>query len=201
MRAVPRWTLISSGIAPVLLIGGWAVAGALEGDGYDPARETISALAASGAAGSWVMTGAFLGLGVCHLVTAWGLRAARPAGRLALAAGGVVALVVALFPVPLSGGSIRHGSAAVAGFALLALWPMLAAAPGGPVPWALRPVPAVAVTTVMTLGAAWFLVATELHGAAGVAERFVTCLQALWPLVVVGSCLSYRPRADAVSRP
>ncbi|MFE7411583.1 DUF998 domain-containing protein [Streptomyces laurentii] len=199
MRAVPRWALISSGSAPVLLIGGWIVAGALEGAGYDPARDTISALAASGAAGFWVMTGAFLGLGVCHLVTAWGLRAARPAGRLALAGGGVVALVVALFPVPLSGGSIRHGSAAAAGFALLAAWPVLAVAPDGPAPWALRPVPAVAVTTAMTLGAGWFLVETERHGTAGIAERFVTFLQALWPLVVVASCLLHRQRADAAA--
>ncbi|MFF0431133.1 DUF998 domain-containing protein [Streptomyces sp. NPDC004327] len=196
MRSVPRWALISSGAAPVILVGGWTAAGALEGPAYDPVTQTISVLAAYGAAGFWVMTSALFGLGVCHLLTAWGLRAARLAGRLALAGGGAVALVVALVPPPLSGGSLRHGSAAAVGFALLAVWPVLAAAGSGSAPWALRPVPAVAVTTVMAVGAGWYLLETARHGAAGVAERFVTCLQSVWPLVVVASCLLYRRRDE-----
>ncbi|MFJ6350942.1 DUF998 domain-containing protein [Streptomyces sp. NPDC092046] len=191
MRRVPRWALISSGCAPVLLIGGWTIAGLLHGPGYDPVTQTISVLAAYGAPGAWVMTGGLFGLGVCHLVTAWGLRAAALAGRVALAAGGVTALVVALLPPPLSGGSLRHGSVAAAGFAFLALWPVLAADRAGPAPWGLRPVPAVGVTALMGLGAGWFLVDMQRHGAVGVAERLVTCLQSVWPLVVVVSCLLY----------
>ncbi|MEU6979180.1 MULTISPECIES: DUF998 domain-containing protein [unclassified Streptomyces] len=191
MRRVPRWALISSGCAPVLLIGGWTIAGLLHGPGYDPVTQTISVLAAYGAPGAWVMTGGLFGLGVCHLVTAWGLRAAALAGRVALAAGGVTALVVALLPAPLSGGSLRHGSVAAAGFAFLALWPVLAADRAGPAPWGLRPVPAVGVTALMGLGAGWFLVDMQRHGAVGVAERLVTCLQSVWPLVVVVSCLLY----------
>src|SRR5690606_26753804 len=105
MVLVPRWLLISSGCAPVLLIAGWVIAASLEGPGYDPATQTISVLAAYGASGSWVMTGALFALGVCHLLTAWGLRAAAAAGRLALAGGGVAALVVAMVPAPSSGGS------------------------------------------------------------------------------------------------
>ncbi|MEY7978662.1 DUF998 domain-containing protein, partial [Streptomyces pilosus] len=88
MPIVPRWVLLSSGCAPVLLIAGWVVAASLEGSAYDPVTQTISVLAAYGAAGFWVMTGALFALGVCHLLTAWGLRPAAAAGRLALAGGG-----------------------------------------------------------------------------------------------------------------
>ncbi|AZM64127.1 MULTISPECIES: DUF998 domain-containing protein [unclassified Streptomyces] len=192
MVLVPRWLLISSGCAPVLLIAGWVIAASLEGPGYDPATQTISVLAAYGASGSWVMTGALFALGVCHLLTAWGLRAAAAAGRLALAGGGVAALVVAMVPAPSSGGSLRHGSVAAAGFALLALWPLLAARGDDAVPWALRPVPSFAATAVMVSGALWFLVEMHRHGAAGVAERVVTAFQSLWPFVVVTSCLRHR---------
>ncbi|WP_137990808.1 DUF998 domain-containing protein [Streptomyces vilmorinianum] len=197
MRAVPRWALLSSGCAPVVLIGGWSIAAALEGPAYDPVAQTISVLGAYGAAGFWVMTGAFLALGVCHLLTAWGLRPAAFAGRVALGAGGVAAFVVAMLPAPSSGGSLPHGSVAVVGFALLALWPVLAAdRDGGAAPWGLRPVPAVAATTLMSVGAGWFLIEMHREGAAGVAERLVTCMQSLWPLVVVASCL-WHPDDDA----
>lgn len=87
MQLVSRWALLSSGCAPVLFAGGWAIAAVLEGPAYDPATQTISVLAAYGAAGFWVMTGGLLALGVCHLLTAWGLRAAALAGRVALAGG------------------------------------------------------------------------------------------------------------------
>ncbi|MFH8580943.1 DUF998 domain-containing protein [Streptomyces zaomyceticus] len=125
MRSVPRWALLSSGCAPALLIGGWTIAALLEGPAYDPVTQTISVLAAYGSAGSWVMAGAFPALGVCHLLTAWGLRPAAPAGRVALAGGGVAALVVAVVPVPRSGGSLNRGAVAAVGFALLAVWPVL----------------------------------------------------------------------------
>lgn len=191
MPIVPRWVLFSSGCAPVLLIAGWLVAASLEGAGYDPVTQTISVLAAYGAAGFWVMTGAFFALGVCHLLTAWGLRAAAAAGRVALAGGGVAALVVALIPAPSSGGSLRHGSVAVVGFVLLAVWPVLAADGSGTAPWALRPAPSWVATAVMVAGAVWFLIEMHRQGAAGVAERVVTAVQSVWPFVAVASCLHH----------
>ncbi len=168
---------------------GWLVASSLQGHPYDPAAQTISVLAAPGHSGSWVMTAAFIALGVCHLLTAWGLRPAATAGRMALAAGGLSALAVAVVPAPSSGGSLSHGSVAAAGFAVLAAWPVLAARAGTAVPWALRPFPSLGATAVMAVGAAWFLVELHLHGVAGVAERAVTTLQSVWPFVVVLSCL------------
>ncbi|MFE1946637.1 DUF998 domain-containing protein [Streptomyces massasporeus] len=189
MRSVPPWALVSSGCAPVFLIMGWLVAASIEGHPYDPAAQTISVLAAPGHSGSWVMTAAFVALGFCHLLTAWGLRPAATAGRMALAAGGVSALVVAVVPAPSSGGSLSHGSVVAVGFAVLAAWPVLAARAGTAVPWALRPFPSLGATAVMAVGAAWFLVELHLHGVAGMAERAVTTLQSVWPFVVVLSCL------------
>ncbi|MFC8391362.1 DUF998 domain-containing protein [Streptomyces sp. NPDC057238] len=199
MLLVPRWALFSSGCAPVLLVAGWVIAASLEGPAYDPVTQTISVLAAYGAAGSWVMTAAFLGLGACHLLTAWGLRAAATAGRVALAGGGAAALVVALLPAPSSGGSLRHGSVAAVGFALLALWPLLAADGGRTAPWALRPAASAVATASMVVGAVWFLVEMHRHGAAGVAERVVTVIQSLWPFVVVTSCLRHAGDGDESS--
>lgn len=193
MRLVPKWALLSSGCAPVLLVGGWTIAGLLEGPAYDPATQTISVLAAHGAAGFWVMTGALVALGVCHLLTAWGLRAAALAGRVALGGGGASALVVVLVPAPGSGGSLRHGSAVAVGFALLAVWPVLAARRGTAAPWGLRPVPSLVMTALMGAGAAWFLIEVHDRGAIGVAERVVTSVQSLWPFVVVASCLRHQP--------
>ncbi|WP_432055955.1 DUF998 domain-containing protein [Streptomyces sp. bgisy022] len=194
MRSVPRWTLIPSGCAPLVLAGGWAVAGRLEGPAYDPATQTISVLASDGAAGAWVMTAALLALGVCHLLTAWGLRAAAPTGRAALACGGVATVVVALVPAPSSGGSLHHGSAVVVGFTLLAVWPVLAADRTRTAPWPLWPAVSLTVTLLMGAGAVWFLFEMDADGAAGIAERAVTSLQSVWPFVVCAACV-HRARA------
>jgi hypothetical protein len=197
MRSVPRWTLLSSGCAPVVLIGGWTIAALLEGPAYDPATQTISVLAANGAAGFWVMTAALATLGVCHLITALGLRPAALPGRVALGAGGVAACAVALLPPPSSGGSLRHGSAVAVGFTLLAVWPVLAADRHRAAPWGLRPVPSLTATALMLASAVWFMIEMNQAGADGVAERLVTALQSLWPFVVVASCLRQSSPEDA----
>ncbi|MGW0811896.1 DUF998 domain-containing protein [Streptomyces viridiviolaceus] len=194
MRPVPRWVLLSSGCAPVLLIGGWTVAAVLEGPAYDPVSQTISVLGAYGASGFWVMTVAFLALGACHLLTAWGLKAAAFAGRVALGGGGLSAVAVVLLPAPSSGGSLRHGTVVAVGFTLLAVWPVLAAQGAGAAPWALRPAPSVAVTVLMAVGGAWFLIEMHRHGDVGVAERVVTSVQSVWPFVVTASCLHHSAR-------
>ncbi|MFJ8857849.1 DUF998 domain-containing protein [Streptomyces sp. NPDC102451] len=205
MRSVSRWVLFSSLCAPILLVCGWAVAEQLQGPGYDSATTTISVLAADGAAGYWVMTSALLALGACHVVTACGLRPAAPFGRAALAGGGLSAMLLALFPAPSSGGSFAHGVVVAVGFALLALWPVLAVRRGraarttsGPgaaglprvtaPPWGLRPGPSVTAAALMWLGGAWFLLALFVLDTAGAAERVLTFAQSFWPLVVVLSC-------------
>jgi hypothetical membrane protein len=198
MRPVPWWAILSSVCAPVLLIGGWALAAALQPSGYDPVTQTISALAAQGAADRWLMTGALIALGLCHVVTALGLRAAAPAGRIALACGGAASILVASFPEPGGGGtSAGHIAATAVALAALAIWPSLAAmrgAAGSPrrsaaTPWALRPALSAAVSVLLVLCAGWFLLELHSHGAAGFAERVLTGAQAFWPLIVVLACL------------
>jgi len=192
MRLIPWWTLVSSGCAPVLLVGSWTIAELLQGPGYDPVTQTISVLGAYGAAGYWVITGSVITLGTCHLVTAYGLRAAAIAGRLALAGGGLCAMALALLPAPPSGGSLGHGWVVGIGFSLLAVWPILAARRAKTAPWTLRPVVSFTVTALIWLGAVWFLLELSIFHAPGIAERVLTFLQALWPLVVVTSCLGRR---------
>ncbi|WP_328582706.1 DUF998 domain-containing protein [Streptomyces sp. NBC_00370] len=225
MRPVPWWALLSSGTAPVLLTAGWTIAGAIQGPTYDPVKKTISILAAYGAPGYWVMTSAVLGLGTCHVITALGLHPAAPLGRLALAAGGVCAILLTVFPAPPSGGSFPHGTVVAVGFALLAVWPVLAVGHGnwasisawsahggwahfsgwgrqsglgdhnGSPPWALRTRVAVVASALMWLSGLWFVITLQTDGPDGIAERVLTTAQTVWPLFVVSSCL-YHPHHE-----
>lgn len=186
MRPVPWWAVVSAALAPVLLIGGWMVAGGLQPTGYHSERDTISALAGLGATDRWVMTVGLAALGICHLVTGSGLRPATGPGRLLLAAGGVATVLVAVFPVPAAGTSTLHAVAAGVGFAALGLWPAVAWRSGRPVPWALRPLVSIVAAAVLLGLLAWFVV--QLSGGGrwvGSTERLVAGAQALWPLVVV----------------
>lgn len=209
MRSVPRWILLSSVCAPILLVGGWAISAVLHGPGYDPASATISLLASNGAGGYWVMTSALIALGACHVVTACGLRPAALPGRVALGCGGVSAMLLALFPAPNSGGSLDHGAVVAVAFTFLAVWPVLAVRrpaavpPDGNAPWGLRPGPSLMATALMWLGGAWFLLALFAHDTAGAAERVLTFAQSFWPLVVVVSCArakSVRPSGSSSRR-
>jgi hypothetical membrane protein len=194
---VPWWGVLSSTAAPVLLVGGWTVAAALQPGHFDPVTGTISALAAHGAADPWVMTLALAGLGVCHITTGLALRPATKPGRWLLAAGGVATLVVAANPLPADGGgSLPHGLAAGAGFVALAVWPAIGWRRGGCLPAALRAAvsSAAAVALVGLLG--WF--AAELWGGGGqvgLAERVLAAAEAAWPLAAVLSCRWQSARA------
>jgi len=194
VRPVPWWAVLSAGCAPVLLIGGWTLAAARQPPGYDPLVATISALAARGATDRWVMTVALAGLGVCHAVTALGLRAAAPSGRLTLAVGGVATVLVAAFPLPEVGTSPQHAVAAGVAFAALSLWPALALRRGADVPVGLRPAVAVSATVLLAGLAAWFTVALNTGTRVGLAERVLAGGQALWPLFVTLSLPKGRRR-------
>ncbi|MFJ5048322.1 DUF998 domain-containing protein [Streptomyces sp. NPDC088719] len=189
MRSAPWWALVSSGCAPVLLVGSWTIAQLRQGPEYDPAGQTLSVLASYGAASYWLMTGMLLALGTCYVVTAHALCPAAPAGRVALAGGGLCALALTLVPVPSSGGALEHGAVSTMGLVLLAVWPPLAAVRDRrPVPWGLRLDVSLAASALMGASALWFLAELQSEGAPGVAERVVTSLQALWPFLVVVSC-------------
>ncbi|PCG87363.1 hypothetical protein CIB93_04275 [Streptomyces sp. WZ.A104] len=193
MRLAPWWALLSSGCAPVLLVGSWAIAQARQAPEYDPARETLSVLAAYGATSYWLMTGMLVVLGSCYVLTAHALRPAALAGRVALAGGGLSALALTLVPAPSSGGALEHGAVATVGLVLLAVWPPLAAVRGTPsAPWGLRWDVSLAASAFMGATALWFLAELQVGRAPGVAERVVTFVQALWPFLVVVSCRRQR---------
>ena len=58
MRRVPWWAVVSSLAAPVLLIGGWTVAAAVQPVSFDAVVRTISELAARDTPHRWLMTSA-----------------------------------------------------------------------------------------------------------------------------------------------
>jgi hypothetical protein len=190
VRAVPWWGVVSSATAPVLMAGGWTVAAGLQQYSYNQVADTVSALAAPGAADRWVMTLTFLLVGACDVVTGLALRPARAPGRVVLIAGAVAGMLVAAspehpgirFPVP-------HMIWAAVGCAALVAWPAWAWRRGTSVPWGLRPAVSAGAVAVLVALLAWF--AAELitaGGQAGLAERVFGAGQALWPLAVVASC-------------
>jgi hypothetical membrane protein len=183
--------------APVLLVGGWSLAQALQPPGFDPARETISALAATGTPHRVVMTAALLGTGLAHATTALALRPAAAPGRVALALAGIATVLVALLPLPSrEGASAAHTVAASTAFAALAVWPAMAATPGPAGPVALRRTASVTAGLLLLGLVACLLAQMRVQGdQVGLAERVAAGAQALWPLVVVLSCRRAASRA------
>jgi hypothetical protein len=194
---------VSSGLAPVLLVGGWTLADALQRVPFDPVRETISALAARDADPRWLMTAALVGVGACHLTTALSLRTAGLPGRVVLGLGGIATLGVAAAPLPSGdGGSAAHTGFAATAFLALAAWPAFAlrrvARAGSDgvreapdLPW--RPVVALPVTAALLGLVGWFGAELGSDVRVGLAERVAAAAQALWPLVAVR--LAVRSRA------
>jgi hypothetical membrane protein len=195
MRRVAWWGVVSSALAPVFLIGGATLAAARQPTGFSSVRDTISALAGLGATDRWLMTGALVALGLCHLVTALSLRPAAGPGRVVLAIGGVAVLAVAAFPLPVHGSSSRHQMVAGISFVALALWPALAWRRGPGVPWSLRPVLSIVVAIVLLALVGWFAVGLS-DARAGLSERIAADAQSLWPLIaVLGARSGDRPPA------
>jgi hypothetical membrane protein len=177
-----RWVWVSSALAPVFLIGGWTLAQSRQPGGYDVTRDTISALAAHGAADAWIMTIGLAGLGVSHVTTAAGFGACGLAARAILAAGGAATVVVAASPQP----AATHVPAAAIGFVALAIWP------------AFVPRTYVRSGRLVTLALlallVWFAIALGAGKLVGVAERALAGAEALTPIGIVAT----RSRTAAV---
>lgn len=175
------WVPFSVSLAPLALVGGWTVAAARQPIGYDSVRDTISALAATGAKDPWVMTAGLALVGVAHLATAAGLEEARLPGRLVLGAGGTATVLVAVFAQPSAG----HLPAATVSFLALATWPAVS---GLPSPVVGRSAAVVLLGLVGWLG-------LQLGGEhVGLVERIAAGAQALWPMVVVAAVRLRGPR-------
>jgi hypothetical membrane protein len=191
VQRVPWWGVISSAGSPVLLVAGSTIAATLQPRPFNPVADTISSLAAVGAVDRWVMTWALVGVGVGYAVTGLALRPAARAGRLILMTVGVATVLVALNPEHAGrGGSLPHTFWAATGFIVMTAWPAAARVRGPRVPYGLRPVVTVSATTVMLGLLLWF--GAELISSGhqiGLAERALAGSQALWPLVVVLTCV------------
>jgi hypothetical membrane protein len=183
----PWWGLLSSGAAPLLLIGGWTVAALRQPDDFDSTVQSICSLAGLAANDRWLMTIALLGVGVCHLVTAVALTPSATAGRVALGLGGVANLLVAAFPLPAVGASPAHTVAAGTAFTALGVWPALGWRRGRATPLMLRPVASIAAAALLLGLVAWFGVTLYTDVRLGLAERVAAGAQAFWPLIAVVS--------------
>jgi hypothetical membrane protein len=183
VNRIPWWAVGSATAAPVLLGVGVTLGQSRQPPGYNPTRDTISALASYGAADRWVMTSALAGLGVCHVLTAAGLRPVRTSGRMVLGCGGLATGMVAVFAQPAHGNSRAHTAAAAIALTALAIWPLFAGRRGLSAPLLTRGASAGASVVLVGL-VVWF--AADLHGGQrGLAERAAVGAQALWPLAVV----------------
>jgi len=184
--ALPRWALPSALVAPIGMIGGWTLAAAVQGPGFDPVRDTISALATQAATAPAIMTAGLALTGVGHVAMAVALRPAALRGRLLLATGGVATALVAALPVDAY--PRAHGLCAAVAFGALSLWPAAASRRGAK--GALAPVAGVLVSGALLVLLAWFVVELQGFGpddgaATGLAERAVAGAQSLVPLAVV----------------
>src|ERR1700685_4422153 len=100
---VPRWTVVSAALSPVLATAGWLVADAgppAQPPSYSPVRKTISVLAGHAGTDRWIMTGALFLVGGCQLLTAVGLTGVRLPARLLLAVTGLSSIGIAASPQP-----------------------------------------------------------------------------------------------------
>jgi hypothetical membrane protein len=189
--------VLSAAATPVALIGGWLVAAHLQAAGYDPARQTISALAAHGATDRWVMTSALYAVGLGNVLTAAALVGLRGTSRLLLAAGGLAGIGVAVFPQPHNGSSPLHLGCAAVSIFILAIWPATVPAnqPANQPAMSFAAEPRtsillskrflVAVTGVLIGLDIWLFAAGQGSGQLGVAERVATGAENMWPLAVV----------------
>lgn len=183
VKAIPWWAVAAAGAAPVLLIGGYLLAAALQPASYDPVRDTISELAEQGATDAWLMTAALAGLGVCYLLGALGLGPARVVGRVVLAAGGVATVLIASFRQPARGYSVSHELAVIAAAVACCSWPLFASYRRHRAPL-LTLAPSIAAVGVSVGLALWYTF--ESRGALlGLAERCAAAAPPLWLLAVV----------------
>ena len=192
---MPWWGVVSSLLAPVILIGGWTVAAGLQPVPFNAVQRSVSALGAVGMPYQWIITIALVGVGVCHAATGIALRSAADAGRALLVIGGVSSILIAVNPQPPHGGSLAHEAFSLVGVVVMTIWPLAAMRRDPGAPFGLRPA-AVLAATAVTLGVLLWFTIELFHGTElGLAERTVTADQSIWPLVVVMSVLAAGKRA------
>ena len=188
----PRTAVVCAVLAPVLVLAGAAVAAAVQPPGYDPVRQTFSALANGAATDAWIMGSTLLVLGLAYLLVAAGLPGLVGRARLALVVGGVAVALAALFPQPAIGSSPWHMTAATVGWLAFLCFPLAAARRDG-IPPVRGRAPAWVVTAVLVVLMLWFGAELIFGGPRlGLAQRILVVAQTVWPAVI--GVVSYRER-------
>ena len=131
---VPRWAVVSAGLSPVLVTGGWLIAGAVQPASYSPVQKTVSVLAGHAGTDRWIMTAALFLTGGCYLVTAAGLAAAGMSARILLVIAGVSSIGIAACPEPVSGSTPQHLAWTSLGAVMIAVCPAFTARRASPRP-------------------------------------------------------------------
>jgi hypothetical membrane protein len=200
-RPVPRWVLVSAGLSPVLVTGGWLVAGALQPPSYDPVRDTVSVMAGRAGTDPWVMTGALLAVGVCYFLTAAGLASLPVQARVLLAVAGLSSIGISASPEPVAGSTPQHLAWTALGAVTIMVWPAFTARRAPRRPLILRPSGAAVVTIVFAALVGWLVIETQGGSALGLAERLVGSMQTTWPFIVAAALRRSTPRTSPATAP
>lgn len=184
-RPVADWTVGTALLAPVVLVGGWLVAGTLQPDSYSPVRQTMSVLAGQSGTDRWVMTAALLLVGGCQIATGAGLTGVGRPARMLLMLTGVCTLGVAASPEPATGPTPLHLAFAASCAFTTAVWPVLVARRAPARSWILSVYGCGTVTLLFAGLSGWLLIAAQDgSGDLGLLERLTSEVQGLFPLVV-----------------
>jgi hypothetical membrane protein len=183
-RTAHQWAVVAAALAPVLLTGGYLVAGALQPASYSPMRKTISAMAGQAGTDRWIMTGGIFLVGGCYLVTAAGLTGVRAPARALLIVAGLAGIGIAASPEPASGATPRHLAWTVLGAVTTAVWPAFAARRTSPRPLILSVCGSAAVTAVFVALLGWLFIETRDGSVLGLAERLTSSIQTCWPFII-----------------
>ncbi|HWG61431.1 MAG TPA: DUF998 domain-containing protein [Streptosporangiaceae bacterium] len=183
-QTIPLWAVFSAALAPVLLMGGWLIADALQPVSYSPIHETVSALAGQGGTDRWVMTSALFLVGGLYLVTAAGLSLAGLPSRALLTVAGLASMGIALSPEPVAGTTTQHLAWTVLGAITIAIWPAFIRRRTDAVPLVVSWYATIAVTILFIGLLGWLVSETQGGTALGLAERLTVSVQSTWPFIV-----------------
>jgi hypothetical protein len=199
-RPVAGWAIGTALLTPVVLVGGWLIADALQPTSYSPMRQTMSVLAGHSGTDRWVMTAALLLVGSCQIATGAGLTGTGMPARILLILTGLSTLGIAATPEPATGPTSRHLVFAVSCVVMTAVWPVLVARRGPAQSWILSVCGCAAVTVVFAGLSCWLLIAAQDGaGDLGMVERLTSAVQGLFPLVV--ALASRQTASEACSQP
>jgi hypothetical protein len=181
---VPGWAVVSAGLSPVLLTGGWLVGDAFQPASYSPIHKTVSVLAGYAGTDRWIMTSALLLVGCCNFVTAAGLTGVRLPARILLLVTGLSSIGIAASPEPVAGSTPQHLVWTSLGEVTIAVWPAFTGRRGSLRPLILSIRGAATVTAVSVSLLGWLVIETQGGSVLGLAERLTSSIQITWPFIV-----------------